>query len=151
LLAHPRIAPVGADDEIGVDLEGWTPAAHADTSDAAGALQQLGHLRVHQEREPRPAGGLLGDEVEKVPLGHERHEPAVRGQVTEVGDAYRLAAHVGGDGARLLVRAAEQRLQHVELVHHVERRGMLGVATKVPQEVAVLLQYHHVDTRGCQQ
>jgi hypothetical protein len=53
LLAHPRIAPVGADDEIGVDLEGWTPAAHVDTADAAGALQQLGHLRVHQKREPR--------------------------------------------------------------------------------------------------
>jgi hypothetical protein len=36
----------------------------------------------------------------------------------------------------------KERRQHAELVHHLEGRGMHGVAAEVAQEVGVLLQHH---------
>ena len=47
--------------------------------------------------------------------------------------------------AHLVVRALEELVEQPELVHHLERRGVHGVAAEVAQEVAVLFEHRHVD------
>ena len=83
---------------------------------------------------------MPGEEVEEVPLGHEGDEAAVRRQVGKVGDRHRRAADVAGELPYLLVGALEEVLQEPQLVHHLQGRGVDGIAAEVAQEVGVLLQ-----------
>ena len=53
--------------------------------------------------------------------------------------------------AHLLVRQLEEFVEQAQLVHHLERRGVDGVAAKVAQEVRVLLQDDDVDAGARQQ
>ena len=46
----------------------------------------------------------------------------------------------------LLVRPAQEIVQHSELVHHLERGWMDCVAAKVAQKIRVLFEDDHVDT-----
>ena len=41
-------------------------------------------------------------------------------------------------------RQLEELVEQTKLVHHVQCRGMDGVAAKVAQEVGVLLQHQHI-------
>ncbi len=52
---------------------------------------------------------------------------------------------------RLLVRQLEELVEQAELAHHVEGRGMDGVAAEIAQEVGVLLEHDHVDAGARQQ
>src|SRR5262245_17362964 len=49
------------------------------------------------------------------------------------------------------MRQLEQRLEEPKLRDHLERRRVDGVATKVSQEVGVLLQHDDVDARPREQ
>ena len=51
----------------------------------------------------------------------------------------------------LLVRPLEELVEQAELVHHLERRGMDGVAAEVAEEIRVLLQDDDVDAGTRQQ
>ena len=62
-------------------------------------------------------------------------------QVGEVGDLHVLVAELGAEARHFLVRQLQEFVEQAELVHHVQRRGMDGVAAEVAQEVAVLLQH----------
>ena len=91
----------------------------------------------------------VGDEIEEVPLRHQRDELAARRQVREVGDRHRFAGDVPGQAAHFLVRACEERLEDAELVEQFERGRMDGVAAEVAEEVGVLLEHGdvHAGTR----
>ena len=53
--------------------------------------------------------------------------------------------------ARLLVRAHEELVQQAELVHHLQGRGVDGVAAEVPEEVAVLFEDDDLNSRPGEQ
>ena len=53
--------------------------------------------------------------------------------------------------AHLLMRTFEELLQEAEFMNDVERRGVNGVATKVAQEILVLLQHDDIDAHTRQQ
>src|SRR5262249_26627112 len=74
----------------------------------------------------------------------EREELAAGGQMGEVGDGDEDAADLGPQYLHLLMRQGEKGLDEPELVHHLEGRGMDGVAAEVTEEVCVLLQHDHV-------
>ena len=94
---------------------------------------------------------MVGEEIEEVPLRHQRDELAARRQMGEVGDPHRRVADDAAETLHAPVRQLEEFIEQAELVHHLERRGMDGVAAEVAQEVGVLLQHHHVDAGARQQ
>jgi hypothetical protein len=69
----------------------------------------------------------------------------------EVRERIFLLAEERAQGRRLLVRQLEELVEQAELVHHVEGRRVDGVATKVAQEVGMLLEHDHVDAGTRQQ
>ena len=49
------------------------------------------------------------------------------------------------------MRQLQELVQQTEFVHQLERRGMDGVAAKIAQEIAVLLQHDDIDAGARQQ
>ncbi len=94
---------------------------------------------------------MAGEEIQKVPLRHQRDETAARRQMGEVGKLHAGIAEDAGEVTRLLVRQLEKFVEQPELVHHLERRRVDGVAAEIAQEIAMLLQHHHVDTGAGEQ
>ena len=119
--------------------------------DAAVFLDEIRDFRLH----PQMEGGILcsfaSDEVEEVPLRHQRDERAAGPQMGEIGDADALAAEDAGEVPRLLVWQLEKFVQQAELADHVERRRMNGVAAEIAQKVLVLLQHDDIDAGPRQQ
>ena len=62
-----------------------------------------------------------------------------------------LVADLAGQLAQLLVRALEEIVEDAKLVHHLERRGMDGVAAEVAQEIGVLFQHDDIDAGAGEQ
>ena len=151
--AHPHIgvAAIGADDEIGPDLERTLRRLGMKTKHTAMLHDEVGDARAHLEMKARVAARLLGEEIEKVPLRHQGDEAAMRRQMREVCNDDPLVADQTRKLAHLLVRAFEEGVENAELVHDLERGGMDGVAAKVAQEIGVLLQHHDVDAGAGQQ
>ena len=139
--AYRRMAAVGADHQIGADLLRLSLDRRAHAHHLAALLDQAGRLGVHQHREGRVALALGGEEIEEVPLRHHGDEGAAHRQVGEVGDLHTLLAELGAEARHFLVRQLQEFIEQAKLVHHVQRRGMDGVAAEVAQEVAVLLQH----------
>jgi hypothetical protein len=106
-------------------------------------LDQARRLGLHAQLETGVALGLRGDEIEEVPLRHQRDKAALRREVGEIGDLQRPVAYDGGKLLNFLMWTLKKAGEQPELVHHLERRGMDGVAAKITQEIGVFLE--HVD------
>lgn len=79
------VAAVTTDCECGLDLDGtvWGIGQHTGGGAVVG-LDEVGGFPAHVERKAGEASGLLGKEVEKVPLGHERNEFSVGREVRKI-------------------------------------------------------------------
>ena len=69
----------------------------------------------------------------------------------EIGDPHRLAAEHPLHLLQALMRQFQEAVDQPELVHHLQRRGMHGVAAKIAEEVGVLLQHHDIDAGASEQ
>lgn len=80
------MAAVTADDEGGADVNwaGRSVGVNADDPIIA-VFDEAGCLMLHEEVKGGEFRGLGSEEVEEVPLGHERDELGVRWKVGEVG------------------------------------------------------------------
>ena len=78
-------------------------------------------------------------------------EPAMRRQMREVGERELGVTEPGLEAGDLLVRKLEKRLEQAELMHHLQGRGMDGVAAKIPQEIRMLFQHDDLDAGPRQQ
>src|SRR6266550_516627 len=74
------MTPIRADDKIGMKITFAVGSLYPNTSDALLVEDQLDHLMLHVEGKRREGFGFSGEEVQKVPLWHERDEFAVRRQ-----------------------------------------------------------------------
>ena len=101
--------------------------------------------------ERRIALAAIGEEVEEVPLRHQRDELAAGRQVGEIRESISPTAEICADAASFLVRQLEELVEQTELAHHVEGRGMDDVAAEVAQEVAMLLEHDDVDAGAREQ
>jgi hypothetical protein len=97
------------------------------------------------------AGALLGQEVEEIPLWHERHEAALRSQIRHVTQHNMLAADASADLSDLLVRPFQKLFEQTEFVHDLKCRGMHRIAPEVAQEIGMLLQNQDFDSGPRQQ
>jgi hypothetical protein len=59
----------------------------------------------------------------------------------EIGERDRSGSDLTLDFPNFLMRECQKALEQAELCHHLECRGMNGVAAKVAQKIAMLLQH----------
>ncbi len=133
-----RIAPVGGDHQPRANrLAPVRP--HPD--DAPALLDQRLARALLVECEVGITPRLASDEIEKLPLRHQRD---VRRRYVEVPEIDQLHVAPGNAPAQfldLLVRPGEQGREQAELVEQPQRRGVDGVAAEIAQEVGVFFQH----------
>ena len=135
------MAAVGADDEIRAHLEQSLGGRRADAGDPPAVFHQLGRLRPHAQPKLRIPPGVLGEEIQKIPLRHEGEELQRVGRWVKSATGSSVA-DVRADLPRFLVRQPQQELvEQPELVHDLQGRRMNRVAAKVAQKVGVLFQH----------
>ena len=153
-VAHPQprriaqhgAAPVAGHDEVGPDAQLAVGVTGLHPHDTAFFLDHARALRAQQQAKARAALGLVAQEVEELPLRHERDEAAGhRAQALEVGQAHTLAGDGGMQTAHLVVRTRQEGVKQPQVGHDLQGRRMDGVAPEVAQEVGVLLEHRHVD------
>ena len=115
--ARDGVAAVAAYGECGSDLDGafWGVGQYT-SGGAFPGLDEAGGFPAHAEGEAGEAGGLLGEEVEEVPLGHERDEFGVGRKVGEICHLKALAADDGGEAGDAGVRQCKEFFEETEVV-----------------------------------
>ena len=149
--AHHRLAAVGADNQVSANFQLSCRRPGLGTDNAVSFFDQIGDFRLHFQIEGRIARGVFVDEIQKVPLRHEREELAVRRQMRKVSERNRFIADLPGDLAHFLMRPFEKIFEDAQLVHQLERGRMNRVAAKVAQKIRVLLEHDDFDARARQQ
>ena len=137
---------VGADDQFGANLERAVGRVRVRADHVPGLDDEIAHLGAHQHPKFRKRGAALGQEVQKIPLRHDRDELAARRQMAQVGDGHLDTVDAAADLAQLGVRPRQEVVEHAELGHYLQGRRVDRVAAKVAQEVGVFLEHDHVDT-----
>ena len=145
------MAPVAADHEVSADRKRpvWRLGDQADN--AAVLFDEIGRLGLHAQVECRVTLAVLGEEVEEVPLRHQRDEFAVRRQMAEIDHLNVFGADLRGQRFDLLMRQLQEFIDQAKFDHQFERRGMNRVAAEIAEEIGVLLQHDHVDASTSQQ
>ena len=144
-LAHGRVPPVAAHDEVGAHFELAVRRDGPDAGDSSVAYDDVGDLGLHAQLNSGIALALRREKAQEIPLRHEQQARGMYGQMREIGDRDGATVHAGREPLHLLVRQPEKRIEQTELVDHFQRRRMDRVAAKIPEEVAVLFQHHDVD------
>src|SRR6185437_13329462 len=103
-LAGDGVASIAADDQIGGALCRAGRGLDCGSGDAAIAGKQPGGFVFHTEIESGELAASLGEEVEQIPLRHERDEFALRWQVAKISDGKGVAPESPDDEGHLLVR-----------------------------------------------
>ena len=136
---------------IGADFQFAVRSLCAEADDAATVGDQVLGFRFHQQVKGRITPALPGEEIEEIPLRHQRYEFAAHRQMTEVHHWDSLGANLKAQPRDLLVWNFQEFVEQPKLVHQFERRGMDGVAAEVTQEIGVLLQHDNVDAGAGEQ
>src|SRR5215470_12295159 len=145
------VATVCTNHQFRADLHrtGWSVSANAD--DAALLFDQPCDLRLHFQMKRWIAAPLLGQEVQEFPLWHHRDEAALGPEVGHIAQNHLLAGDPCVGSEPLLMRTLEKLLQHAQLMHYLQSRGMNGVPAEIAQEVSVFLQNQDLDSGASQQ
>ena len=123
-----------------------------DQADNAPVLfDQIGRLGLHAQVECRVALAVLGQEVEEVPLRHQRNEFAVRRQMAKIDQLNVFGADLRRQRFDFLMRQLQEFIDQAELEHQFERRRMNRVAAEIAEEIGVLLQHHDMNAGARQQ
>ncbi len=94
---------------------------------------------------------MLGEEIEKIPLRHQRDVFAMRRQVREIDHTHALIADLRGQPFDLLMRELQKFFEQAKLEHQLQRGRMDRVAAEIAKEVGMLFQHHHVNAGAGQE
>src|SRR5262249_51791572 len=97
LLAYSGVTAVAPHTQIGTDFEFAVRRTRAYADDPPVLLEQIGCLGAHAQIECRVTPGMIGDEIEEIPLRHQDNEFAVHPQVAEVADHQAIFANLHGN------------------------------------------------------
>jgi len=86
------VAAIATYGETGTDLNVSVRRLSACALDASALLDQFDDVMLHQQGEVGELRRLLCQEVEKIPLRHQRNEFSVRRQTCGVGDRHHLSS-----------------------------------------------------------
>jgi hypothetical protein len=124
----------------------------SDQADNAPILfDQVARVGLHAEVERFVALTVLGEEVEEVPLRHQRNEFAMRWQMAKIDHLNVFGADLRGQRFDFLVRQFQELIDQAEFEHQFERRRMNRVATEIPEEIGMLFQHHDMNAGARQQ
>src|SRR4051812_2453100 len=123
----------------------------ARTHDPVTVEHEPTYLRFHLQVKRRIASAALRQEVQKIPLRHQRQELAVRRQMAEVTEGESRLADLPAQLPYLGVRNLEKVVDQPELVENFQGRWMHGVAAEVSKKIGVLLEDRDVDAGSRQQ
>ena len=71
--------------------------------------------------------------------------------MAKVDDLYTFVADLDAEALDLAVRHGEEPVDHPQLAHQLQRRGMHGATAEVAQEVRMLLEHRDAHTRAREQ
>jgi hypothetical protein len=91
------------------------------------------------------------DEIQKIPLGHQTDEFAMRRQVGKIRDYHGGIVDYAGDGSELLVRAPQEVFKYSKLIHQFECGRVDGVASEITEEIGVFFEDLDIDTGAGEQ
>ena len=116
------------------------------TGDAAVVVRETDHLVLHaqfecREKDLRP----VREELEEVPLRHQRDELAVRGHMPKIRALEVVISDDATHRSHALMWNPQKFFEQAELVDHLEARRMHGIAAEVAEEVGVLFQHGDAD------
>src|SRR5438309_2997387 len=112
-------------------------------------LDEIGHLRLHLQVECGITPGLLGDEVEEVPLWHESEETTVSREMPKIRNRDRILSHLTGELSYFLMRAFQELVQNTEFMHNFECGWMDRIPTEISQEIGVLFEHEYINAHTC--
>ena len=84
-------------------------------------------------------------------MRHEGDEGIFHVEPAEIGDPHRRAAEHAVHLLQPLMRQFQESVDQPEFVHHLQGRGMHGVAAEIAEEIGMLLQHHDVDPGAAQE
>src|SRR4029079_8689433 len=126
---------VGADHQVGIDRGRSVRCRCDEAAYSPVRLLELGDLGLHRKTKRRVRSRLRCDEIEEVPLRHQRDELAASGQMREITERQHLASDTPRDLANLPVRATKELVENTQLIQDFERGGMDRVPTEIAQKV----------------
>jgi len=120
-VARDGVAAIAADSERRWDLGGAVWSVGEDAFDGAVFFpEEAGCLPTHAQGEAVEAGGFGGEEVEEVPLGHERDKSCVTADVGEVRHGYASISDKAGKTRDLSMGDAEEFFEEAKFVEQLE-------------------------------
>ena len=119
--------------------------------DAAAIFHKSTDLGLHPKVKGRIASGVFSEEVQEIPLRHQRDEFAFSWQNREIGRYEFLAPHLRLQLWEFLMGTLQKLWQESELVHELESGRMDSIAPEVAEEIAVFLENDDVDAGSRQQ
>jgi hypothetical protein len=117
----------------------------ADTCYTVVFYEQIGDFRFHVQVKLRISFGLLRDEIQEIPLGHEADEFTVHRKMGKITDGDGKVVDGGSDLQKLLMRDAQEMLEEAEFVHEFEGGWVDGVAAEIAEEVGVFFEDEDFD------
>src|SRR5580704_14932212 len=136
---------VAGNHQIRTDLHRASRGSRLYSNDSITVANQANALVPHPKLETIEALSAPGQEVQKIPLRHQRDKFAMGGQQPKIGDVKVEIADARADRCYLLVRKLEQAVEQTQFVHYVEGRRVDSVTTKIPEEVIVLFENRYLD------
>ncbi len=105
------MAPIRTDCQPAPDFEQSLGRCRANADHCSIFLDEILNFGLHPEVKRRISLGVLGDEVEKIPLRHERDELTASRQVGEVGDRNLHSPDHARQVLGFLVRSLQEVIQ----------------------------------------
>src|SRR3954465_4762243 len=115
------MAAVRADSKIRANLSDPVRRLRDHARNSAVLIYKINHLSLHDEAESWIAPRVLDNEVQEVPLRHERQEFAMCRQVTEVGNSHHFLAHLSRQFQYFLMGPLQEIVQDAQLIHEFKR------------------------------
>src|SRR5438128_6356877 len=148
-LADYRMAPVSPNRQLGANLQRAVRRFYVHSRYSAFLLDEIGHFCSHLQVKGGIATGLLGDEVEEVPLWHESEETAVSREMGEIRNCDGILSHLTSELSYFLMRAFQELVQNTEFMHNLKCGWMDRIPTEITQEIGVLFEHEYINAHTC--
>ena len=112
---------------------------------------KIDRFAFHMERKAGILAGLLGDEIEQIPLRHHRDIGRRDRQMPEIDHLHGATGNMDGRLIDPAVRQTEQFIEQAQLMEKLESGRMHRVSPEIPKEIRMFLQHGHGQPGPCEQ
>src|ERR1700730_13002007 len=142
---------IGSDGKLGTNFHHAVRSSCPRADDASILLDKVCRLSLHRHLKTWITPALLDDEVQKIPLRHQREKLAMGWKMSEVGDLEHVVAKLAGKFTHLLMRAPQEIFQKTKFRYHRQRGSMNDNSTKNAHKIKLLFENKNIKTHASQQ